>query len=217
MFNKRKEEERKEPEQPEEKSEEIKEEDKEPKTVEILYSDFLKLKDAADVEKKEKEEWKNKCYMAYADMANLRKSLEADHRDAIRYRAEGFVENLLPALDSFYMALSAEPNGQEAKNYQQGFSFIYNQLQTALSNEGVTEILPKVGDSFDPAFMHAMEVEETEDEGNKVLQVYSKGYRLHEKLIKPAMVKVSKKKEDKPAEEAKEAASADNTNEANKA
>jgi len=155
--------------------------------------------------------------MAYADMANLRKSLEADHRDAIRYRAEGFVENLLPALDSFYMALSVEPNSQEAKNYQQGFGFIYNQLQTALSNEGVTEILPKVGDSFDPAFMHAMEVEETEGDENKVLQVYSKGYRLHEKLIKPAMVKVSKKKEDKPAEEAKEAASAENTNEANKA
>lgn len=155
--------------------------------------------------------------MAYADMANLRKSLEADHRDAIKYRAEGFVENLLPALDSFYMALSVEPNGQEAKNYQQGFGFIYNQLQTALSNEGVTEILPKVGDFFDPAFMHAMEVEETEEDANKVLQVYSKGYRLHEKLIKPAMVKVSKKKEDKPAEEAKEAASAENTNEANKA
>ena len=216
MFNKRKDEEKK-SEQPEEKGEEIKQEDKEPKTVEILYSDFLKLKDAAEVERKEKEEWKNKAYMAYADTANLRKSLEADHREALRYRAEGFVENLLPALDSFYMALSAEPNSQEAKNYQQGFGFIYNQLQTALSNEGVTEILPKVGDSFDPAFMHAMEVEETEGDENKVLQVYSKGYRLHEKLIKPAMAKVSKKKEDKPAEEAKEAASAENTNEANKA
>ena len=218
MFNKRKEnEERKEPEQPEEKSEEIKEEGKEPKTVEILYSDFLKLKDAAEAERKEKEEWKNKAYMAYADTANLRKSLEADHREALRYRAEGFVENLLPALDSFYMALSAEPNSQEAKNYQQGFSFIYNQLQNALSNEGVTEILPKVGDDFDPAFMHAMEVEESEDEGNKVLQVYSKGYRLHEKLIKPVMVKVSKQKQDKPAEETKEAASAEDTKEANKA
>ena len=53
--------------------------------------------------------------MAYADTANLRKSLEADHREALRYRAEGFVENLLPALDSFYMALSAEPTSQEAK------------------------------------------------------------------------------------------------------
>lgn len=215
MFNKRKDEEKK-SEQPEEKGEEIKkEEDKEPKTIEILYSDFLKLKDAAEVERKEKEEWKNKAYMAYADTANLRKSLEADHREALRYRAEGFVENLLPALDSFYMALSAEPTSQEAKNYQQGFGFIYNQLQNALSMEGVTEILPKIGDAFDPNFMHAMEVEESDDEGNKVLQVYSKGYRLHEKLIKPVMVKVSKKKEDKPAEEAKEAAPADN--EANKA
>lgn len=216
--NKRKEDELQQENQPQENEEEVKEEKKEeeaPKEISILYSDYVKLTEAAEAERKEKEEWKNKAYLAYADTANLRKSLEADHRNALRYRAQGFIENLLPALDSMYLALKAEPNGQEAKNYQQGFQFIYNQIQAALESEGVSEILPKVGDEFDPNTMHAMEVEETEGESNKVTLVMRKGYRLHEKLIAPAMVKVSKKKETKPepaadAEPAKE-------NEANKA
>ena len=216
--NKRKEDELQQENQPQENKEEVKEEKKEeeaPKEISILYSDYIKLTEAAEVERKEKEEWKNKAYLAYADTANLRKSLEADHRNALRYRAQGFIENLLPALDSMYLALKAEPNGQEAKNYQQGFQFIYNQIQAALESEGVSEILPKVGDEFDPNVMHAMEVEETDGEPNKVTLVMRKGYRLHEKLIAPAMVKVSKKKEIKPepaadAEPVKE-------NEANKA
>ena len=51
--------------------------------------------------------WKNKYYMELADVQNLRKSLEEDHRNALRYRSEGFLENLLPALDGFYLALSS--------------------------------------------------------------------------------------------------------------
>lgn len=220
MWNKdkRKEDKLQQEDQPQENEEEVKVEKKEdetPKEISILYSDYIKLTEAAEAERKEKEEWKNKAYLAYADTANLRKSLEADHRNALRYRAQGFIENLLPALDSMYLALRAEPNGQEAKNYQQGFQFIYNQIQSALESEGVSEILPKVGDEFDPNTMHAMEVEETEGESNKITMVMRKGYRLHEKLIAPAMVKVSKKKEEKPepaadAEPVKE-------NEANKA
>ena len=198
MFSKKK---KDETEQEEEVKEEPKtEEDKpsEPKYVEVLEEDYKKLLEEGKTKEAEKDEWKNKAYQAYADMANLRKSLEADHRNALRYRAEGFIENLLPALDSMYLALKAEPNSQEAKNYQQGFQFIYNQIQAALESEGVSEILPKVGDEFDSATMHAMEVEETEGESNKVTLVMRKGYRLHEKLIAPAMVKVSKKKEEKP-------------------
>ena len=192
------------------KSEEV------PKQATIPEEDYLKLKEAAEAERKEKEEWKNKAYMAYADTANLRKSLEADHRQALRYRAEGFIENLLPALNSLYMALQATPSSQEAKNYQQGFTYIYNQIQAALSSEGISEIVPKTGEAFNPASMHAMDVEETEGEPNKVTFVYSKGYYLHDKLIKPAMVRVSRKKEQQ-LEEASKADSAAVDKEANKA
>jgi molecular chaperone GrpE len=142
--------------------------------------------------------WKNDYYLSLADTQNLRKSLEADHREALRYRSEGFLENLLPALDSFFIALEARPQSPEAQNYQQGFSFIYNQIQNVLLSEGVSEVVPKIGDRFDATLMHAVDIKDDAEDG-KVLQVYAKGYKLHDRLIRPAMVCVSKKKADPQA------------------
>jgi molecular chaperone GrpE len=190
--------------------EEMKKEDQaaNPSPGKEMPNEGAKLEEELKKAQEEAAKWKNSYYMELADTQNLRKSLEEDHREALRYRSVGFLENLLPALDSFYIALEAKPNSEEAKNYQQGFSYIYNQIQATLKNEGVVEILPKIGDAFDPSYMHAVEVKEGDEEG-KVLQVYSKGYKLHDRLIRPVMVLVSKKKveqaDDKNATEAKKA------------
>lgn len=152
-----------------------------------------KLKQAED----EAYDWKNKYYMSLADIQNLRKSLEEDHRNALRYRSEGFLENLLPALDNFYIALAGTANTEEANNYKKGFSFVYNQIQNALESEGVTEIVPHVNDQFDFNTMNAIETEDGDETNDgKVAFVYSKGYKLHERLIRPANVKVYKKVND---------------------
>src|SRR5574344_1468891 len=113
----------------------------------------------------EAAKWKNEYYKAYADLDNLRKSLEKDHQEALRYRSQGFLENLLPALDSFYIALEATPQSPEAKNYQQGFSYIYNQIEAALESEGVKDIVPKIGDPFDPKTMHAVDTKDGDRDG----------------------------------------------------
>lgn len=154
--------------------------------------DYLKIQEDLVAMTAEAEKWKNEYYLSLADTQNLRRSLQEDHRAVIRYRAEGFLDELLPALDSFYVALSVTPKSDEAKNYQQGFQYIYNQIQNALAEEGVSEILPKIGDGFDPTLMHAVDVEEGEKE-NAVAKVYSKGCKLHDRLIRPAMVRVYKK------------------------
>ncbi len=148
------------------------------------------------------DHWKNEYYRAYADMQNLRKNVEKDHREAIKYRAEGFVDNLLPILDGFHLALSVETKSEEMKNFLVGFQFIYRNLVSVLEQEGVSEITPKVGDKFDPTVMQALETKFDEGEPNRVLQVNLKGYKLHEHLIRPAIVVVStdKKDEDKKEE-----------------
>ena len=143
------------------------------------------------------DHWKNEYYRAYADTQNLRKSLEKDHNEAIRYRAMGFVENLLNVLDSFYMALSNKPSNPEVANYVMGFNFIYKNMVQALEDEGVTEIYPKIGDKFNPQTMQAIEKREDEGEENRILQVSRKGYMLHDRLIRAAEVIVSAKKENK--------------------
>ena len=152
--------------------------------------------------KAEVNHWKNEYYRAYADTQNLRKSLEKDHHEAIRYRAEGFIENLLPILDSFHMALANSPDKPEIKNHVTGFSYVYRNLVSVLEEEGVKEIAPKENDDFNPKYMEAVETIETEDSENKVKQVYTNGYMLHDHLIRPARVLVSKlKKNENPQEE----------------
>ncbi len=149
------------------------------------------------------EHWKNEYYKAYADTQNLRRSLEEDVREAKRYRAEGFLDSLLPALDSFHMALDMDAPTKEAENYRIGFTYIYNQIVSTLVSEGVTEMSPKVGDKFDEATMHAMDlVESTEIPAGHVVRVAAKGYKLHDRMIRAAMVYVAKAPEQK--EEASE-------------
>ena len=147
------------------------------------------------------EHWKNEYYRAYADMQNLRKQVEKDHKEAIKYRAEGFVEELLPILDGFHMALQNEASTPEMKNFLIGFEFIYRNLVSVLENEGVSEIAPKVGDAFDPNTMQAIETVFDEGKPNRVLKVNVKGYKLHERLIRPSIVVVSTNKKDEPKKE----------------
>lgn len=150
----------------------------------------------------DRDHWKNEYYRAYADTQNLRKSLEQDKQVAIRYRAEGFLSSLLPALDAFHVALSTPAPSKETANYLIGFQYIYNQIEKALEEEGVKEISPNIGDDFDLNSMHA--VDQIEDEKAKpgsVIKIHSKGYFLHDRLIRPAMVSVAKAKEEpKPIE-----------------
>lgn len=147
------------------------------------------------------EHWKNEYYRAYADMKNLRDSIEKDHREVLKYRAAGFVENLLPILDGFHMALSCETTSQEMKNFLIGFEFIYRNMVSVLENEGVSEVSPKVGDGFDPKFMSALETKFDEGKPNRILEVKAKGYKLHDRLIRPAIVVVSTDKKEEPKED----------------
>ena len=180
--------------------EEIKEKkSKEEKKIKELEEQLEKAK--ADV-----DHWKNEYYRAYADTKNLRNNLEKEHSDIIKYRAMGFIEDLLPVLDSFHMALANEPSSQELKNYLVGFQFVYRNLVNVLENEGVKEISPNIGDKFSDKTMNAVDVTEQEGEENLVTRVYAKGYELHGRLIRPANVSVSKNKK---SEEPKESVKAD--------
>lgn len=159
----------------------------------VSRAKFEKLQGELDKALADRDHWKNEYYKAYADTQNLRRSLEEDSRDAVRYRAEGFLDSLLPALDSFHMALDMPAPNKEAENYQIGFGYIYNQIVASLVSEGVSELTPKVGDKFDETTMHAMDLVETEEvpEGC-IVRVAAKGYKLHDRLVRAAMVYVAK-------------------------
>ncbi len=187
------------------------EEEEEAKGKKVPYKKYAALQERLEKAESDVAHWKNEYYKAYADTQNLRKGLEEDNRRAIRYRAEGFLTELLPALDAFHLALDNPAPTKEAANYQIGFSYIYNQIVSALVSEGLTELAPKVGEGFDESYMHAVDTVEPDEEHQEgtIAKVYAKGYRLHDRLIRPAMVSVVKKKEEKkeeaPAEETPQA------------
>ena len=180
--------------------------EEEPSGKKVPIKKYKALQEKLEKAEADMNNWKNQYYKAYADTQNLRRSLEEETRSAIRYRAEGFVSGLIPALDAFHMALEAPPPTKECANYLIGFGYIYNQLIEALSSEGVSEISPKVGDKFDATLMHAMEaIEDDSVPEGTICKIYGKGYKLHDRLITPARVAVAKaKSEEKEAKENQE-------------
>jgi molecular chaperone GrpE len=166
----------------------MKDKKKRPEEEEVKVDESAELSKA----KTDCEHWKNEYYRAYADIANLRKEIEKDHKESIKYRIEGFVSELLNVLDAFDMALRNEPSSPEMKNYLIGFQYVYKQLNTILENEGVQIVEPKVGDKFDETVMHAVETCEDEGEENLVKSISLKGYKLHDHLVRPAYVIVTK-------------------------
>ena len=149
--------------------------------------------------------WKNRYYEAYADMDNLRKKMEKDHQQMFKYRGQGFLEALLPVFDNFYYCFKFKPEDPTLQAYCKGFEMIYNQMVQALEAEGVKEIVPSLGSKFDPSTMQAVDVEDGE-ENDLITKVMNKGYMLKDRLVRPAMVVVSKipQKEEKNEEEALE-------------
>jgi len=129
---------------------------------------------------------------ALADAENARKRAQADISQARKYAAERTVEDLLPVMDSLEAALSAGSTDPEA--LRTGVELTRKQLQSAFERAGVTEVSPAPGQRFDPHRHQAMASTESDQEPNTVLTVLQKGYALHDRVVRPALVTVAKAK-----------------------
>lgn len=158
---------------------------------------LLKKDEEIEKLKKEIEKWKNDYYLAFADTQNLRKALEKDYSNALKYRAEGFLEKLLPVIDSFNLALQSKPTDPALLNYLTGFEYIYKNIVSALESEGVSEIRPQINSKFDASTMNAIDTVLDDGEENLVKQIYCVGIKLHDRIIRHANVVVSKKPQEK--------------------
>ena len=168
-----------------------------------LEEEILELNKKIEELTAEVNSWKEKAYTTVADCDNLRKSYEKDHQLMVKYRGQPFVEKLLPTLDSFYLVLKVEPDNPLLKNYLVGFQMIYNSMLEALSSEGVSQIMPQMGVEFDHNTMQAVDVQEGEKD-DVVLEITKPGYMLRDRLVRPAMVVVSKVKKEEVEENANE-------------
>ncbi len=149
-----------------------------------------------EVEKNIEEviDYKEKYLLSLAEMENLRKRLENEKMDFIKYKASSFIYEILPTVDMFEQALSAKNVSEETKNWLLGFEMILANLKNALNLEGVKEILVKKDDEFDGNLHHAFEEIETDKVSpGKILEIKQKGYKIHDRLLRPATVVVAAK------------------------
>ena len=144
--------------------------------------------------KSEAEKYRDMALRAEAEMQNLRRRSERDVQNAHKFGAERLIQNLLPVVDSLEKAVEASQQAETAEDDPQleGLKLCLKLFTDVLIKEGI-EVVEPMGQPFDPNVHEALSIIENPDmEPNTVMAVIQKGYRLHERLVRPAMVMVSK-------------------------
>jgi len=129
---------------------------------------------------------------AKAETENIRKRAQSDVTNAHKYAVENFSTELLTVMDSLEAALAVE--NATVENFKNGMELTQKQLTSVFDKFNIKAIDPK-GEKFDPHQHQAMCMVDSEQVPNTVVQVMQKGYKLHDRVIRPALVSVSKAKD----------------------
>lgn len=176
----------------------LKKEIREELQAEELEEEIELLRKELENYKKIEEEYLDRIKRIQADYDNYRKRTLKEHLEHIKRANKDLIEKLLPVIDNFEIALDAgKKMKKEEGDFLKGVEMIYENLRELLKKENVRIINPK-GEEFNPEICEVAVTEAVEgvDEGI-VLDVIRKGYMIDNFLIRPAVVKVCKKKQDK--------------------
>jgi molecular chaperone GrpE len=133
----------------------------------------------------------NRFLRAQADFDNFRRRTQKEKEELAQYASLKLVGQLLPVLDNFERALQTGVESDESGSFAKGVDMIYRQLAQVLESEGLRR-MEAVGQPFDPELHQAiMQVESEEYETGNVVETVQNGYWLKDKVLRPAMVKVS--------------------------
>ena len=164
-----------------------------------------------DILKEEIKTLKEEKIRVLAEMENLRKRFEREKIDSIKYGSVNFARDILSPGDNLERALSAINQGEEhpqsIKNLIEGLLMVKKELSTALEKNGITKI-DSLDKKFDPNLHQAMmEIDDDQKEPGTIVQEIQKGFMMKDRLLRPALVGVSKKtktEKDEKNEENKE-------------
>ena len=133
-------------------------------------------------------EWRDRYVRTLADFENYRKRVDREKQDFFKYAMAGMLRDLLPILDNFDRALDHAEEGDE---FHRGVALIYKQLFDVLKKHGV-RVIDESNVKFDPNIHEAVvRSEDPSVPSHTVVEVLQKGYFLHDRLLRPAMVKVA--------------------------
>ncbi len=160
---------------------------------EDLKATLKKLRKDLKQARTEKQEYLTNWQRERADFLNYKKDEIERSKNTISYAQEKVILDLLPALDSYDMAFSNKEAWEKVdKNWRMGVEYIHQQILKALAEYGVSPIDTKIGDSFDPNLHQPIDSIPTEDKEkeNTISAVIQTGYKIAERVIRPARVNV---------------------------
>lgn len=154
--------------------------------------DVQTLQHELDSERERVKDLQERWHRAAADLANLRRRTEQERGEVEQFASMRLVQELLPVLDNFERALSTIPGNLAMLTWLQGIMLIQRHLEALLEQQGLAPIEAQ-GQVFNPHYHEA--VSEREQEGTAagtVIQEYQKGYTMHGRVIRPALVEIAK-------------------------
>lgn len=157
-----------------------------------------RLREQLEAKTAEVAELKDKLLREHADLENFKRRMQRDKSDALRYASEHLLRDLLPVIDNLQRAIDAAAAGGDASAQSRvdglvtGVKMVLNQFSETLGRFGVTRV-ESTGQAFDPSHHEAVaHVETHEQPPGSVIEEYASGYRLHDRLLRPAQVTVAK-------------------------
>ena len=144
-------------------------------------------------------QWKDKAIRAIAELENYRKRMAREKAESIRFGNQNLLSALLPVIDNFNMGMMAAEQDSGSMIYM-GMQMVQKQMNDFLTEQGVNEVAIAQGDVFDPNLHEAMTQEESDEVAEGcIIRVMRKGYKIGDRLLRPANVVVSgKEKADEP-------------------
>ena len=159
--------------------------------------DMSALERLLEEEKAKAQQYLANWQRAQADFINYRKRMEQERLDTVKFSNAMLVSSILPVLDDLERAFETVSSKLAGLTWVDGVKLIYRKLQAILEAQGLREI-KAVGEEFDSRFHEAVLFVEGEE--GKVVEEVQRGYMFHERVLRPAMVKIGKAKENKSKE-----------------
>lgn len=158
--------------------------------IEALEAENTELSETVERLDTEKAQFKDALYRAKAELENTVKRHKNDIDKARTYGSQKLLEDIIPVVDSLELGLSSA--SEEEASHTEGMRMTLELMLKTLEKHGITQLDP-TGEVFDPQYHEAMTLQPSNDyKPNSIIQVLQKGYRLNDRLIRPARVIVAK-------------------------
>ncbi len=174
-------------------AEEVTEEASDEQPINITDDVIGNLREQLEEAKKKAQENLESWQRERADFSNYKKRVERDQEISKNKYKSDVLEKFIPVLDDLELAYAHRPEDGEAAAWSEGIELIIRKFSSLLENDGLTKIDVKPGDKLDPNMHLAVSSEDSDEFGSdEIIEVLQNGYRMGEKIVRPAMVRVAR-------------------------